>query len=208
NLAAAALTTAELYDEQRAARAWAEHSRTQASFLAEAGSVVSASLDYHETLKAVAHLAVPTIADWCAVDVVEGREGVRRLAVAHVDPQKIELALKLEERYPPDTGRPGGIHQVIETGTPAFMSRIPPALLNAAARDEEHRRILEALNLRSYMCVPLLAQGKAFGAITFVSAESGREYSEADLRFAQELAARASLAVENCRAYERGKGVS
>src|ERR1043165_9736985 len=83
------------------------------------------------------------------------------------------------------------------------MSRIPQALLDAAARDEEHRRILRELNLTSYMCLPLTIQGKAIGAITFVSAESGREYTDADVRFALELAARASLAIENARAYER-----
>jgi PAS domain S-box-containing protein len=208
NLAAGALTTAELYEEQRAARAAAEHSRRQALFLAEAGSVMSASLDYEQTLKTVAQLAVPAIADWCAIDVVHGRDGVQRLAVAHVDPKKVELARQLQERYRADPDAPGGVHQVIRTGRAAFMSRIPKVLLEAAARDDEHRRIIDQLNLRSYMCVPLMAQDKAFGAITFASAESGREYSEADLRFAQELAARASLAVENSRAYARANEVS
>jgi GAF domain-containing protein len=79
------------------------------------------------------------------------------------------------------------------------MSRIPAALLEASARNEEHRRLIQELSLTSYMCVPLMAHGKAFGAITFVSAESRREYGEGDLRFARELAARASLAVENAR---------
>ena len=88
------------------------------------------------------------------------------------------------------------------------MSRIPPALLEAAAQDDEQRRIIRELNLTSYMCVPLTMQGKAIGAITFVSAESGRQYSEDDVRFARELAARASLAVENARAYERANEAS
>jgi signal transduction histidine kinase len=88
------------------------------------------------------------------------------------------------------------------------MSRIPAALLTAAAIDDEQRRMIHELQLTSYMCVPLLAQGKAFGAITFVSAESGREYSDEDLRFARELAARASLAVENARSYARANEAS
>src|ERR1051326_5579827 len=88
------------------------------------------------------------------------------------------------------------------------MSRIPQALLEAAARDDEHLRIIRELHLTSYMCVPLTAQGHPIGAITFVSAESGREYSEADVRFARELATRASLAVENARAYERANEAS
>jgi len=208
NLAAAALASAELYDEQLAARAAADDSRRRASFLAEAGKVISASLDYHGTLKAVAQLAVPAIADWCAVDMVDGHGGVKRLAVAHVDPAKVALAQELQERYPSDPNFSGGIHHVIRTGRAASMSSIPPALLDAVARDDEHRRIIRELNLHSYMCVPLLVQDKAFGAITFVSAESGREYGEDDLRLAQELASRASLAVENSRAYARISEVS
>jgi PAS domain S-box-containing protein len=203
NLAAAALTTADLYEEQRHAREAADHAREQATFLAEAGTVLSSSLDYESTLSAVARLAVPTIADWCAVDIVHDRGPVQRIAVAHIDPEKIELARRLEEQYPQDPDGAGGVHEVIRTGKPVYLSRIPPQVLEASARDEEHRRIFRALNLTSYMCVPLTVHGQAIGAITFVSAESGREYSEADVRFARELATRASLAIENARAYER-----
>ena len=208
NLASAALTTAELYEEQQKAREAADHARQQAAFLAEAGTVLSSSLDYEATLSAVARLAVPTIADWCAVDILGDRGILQRLAVAHVDPEKVDFARMLEQRYPDDPNAPGGVHEVIRTGQPASMSRIPPELLDASARDDEHRRLLRELRLTSYMCVPLIAQGKAFGAITFVSAESGREYWEGDLRFARELAARASLAVENARSYARATEAS
>ena len=208
NLAAASLTTAELYEEQRKATESADHAREQAEFLAQAGTVLAGSLDYEATLKAVARLAVPTVADWCAVDIVGEGGAVQRLAVAHVDPAKLELARSLEERYPTDPRASGGVHEVIRTGKPAYMSRIPAAVLELAARDAEHRQILTELNLTSFMCVPMMAHGKAFGAISFVSAESGREYSDADLRFARELAARASLAVENARAYARANEAS
>jgi PAS domain S-box-containing protein len=208
NLAAASLTTAELYEEQRGAREAADHARQQAAFLAEAGTALSASLDYEATLSAVARLAVPSIADWCAVDMLGERGAVQPVAVAHVDPQKVDLARILRERYPADPGAQGGVHEVIRTGKPLLMSRIPPAMIEAAARDDEHRRIMRELKLTSYMCVPLATQGKAFGAITFVSAESGREYSAADLRVASELAMRASLAVENARSYARANEAS
>ncbi|MCU1386408.1 MAG: domain S-box [Acidobacteria bacterium] len=201
NVAAAAMSNAELYDEQRAAREAADYARQQAAFLAEAGTALGASLDYTQTLKAVARLAVPTFADWCAVDIVGERGRIQRLAVAHVDPAKVELARVLEERYPADPNAPGGVHHVIRTGEPVMMSKIPADLLDHAARDDEHRRIITALGLTSYVCVPMVAQGRAFGAITFVNAESGREYSSTDLAFAREIAARASLAVENSRAY-------
>jgi PAS domain S-box-containing protein len=208
NLVAAALTTADLYEQQQKTREASDHARQQAAFLAEAGTVLSSSLDYQETLRSVARLAVPTIADWCAVDIVSERGELERIAVAHVDPEKVEYARQLQERYPADPTAPGGVHEVIRTGKPAFMSRIPSALVEAAARDEEHLRIIRALTLTSYMCVPLTVQGRAIGAITFVSAESGREYSEADVRFGRELASRASLAVENARAYERANEAS
>jgi PAS domain S-box-containing protein len=197
NLAAAAMTTAELYDDQRRRGEAADYARQQAAFLAQAGAAFSGSLDYDATLKSIARLAVPTLADWCAVDMVGEGSTLVRLAVAHVDPAKVQFAHTLQERYPADPEAPGGVHQVIRTGQPILVPRIPGDLLEAAAAvNEESRRILDALQLTSYMCVPLVAHGHALGAITFVSAESGREYTEDDLRVAQELAVRASLAVE------------
>jgi PAS domain S-box-containing protein len=203
NLAAAAMTTAELYDEQRRQRETAEAASRQAAFVAEVGAVLSQSLKYENTLAAVARLAVPEIADWCAVDIVTDDGQLERLAVAHVDPAKVEYARLLQQRYPSDPERRGGVHEVIRTGKPAMMTTIPPGLLTSAARDEDHLRILNELALTSYVCVPLLSGGRAFGAITFVSAESGRQYTEQDLVFAQDLAGRASMAIENAHAYQR-----
>ena len=208
NLVAAALTAADLYEEQRHAREAADHARQRAAYLAQAGTVLSSSLDYEATLRSVANLSVPTIADWCAVDILADGGSLHRIAVAHVDPKKVEFARMLAERYPADPKAPGGVHEVIRTGKAAYMSRIPPALLEAAAQDDEQRRIIRELHFTSYMCVALTVQGKAIGAITFVSAESGRQYSDDDVRFARELAARASLAVENARAYERANEAS
>jgi len=208
NIAAASLTTAELYAEQRAGREAADQAGQRAAFLAEAATALSASLDYERTLKVVARLAVPGICDWCAVDIVDDNGSLQRLGVAHVDPDKLELTHRLEQEYPADPNLPGGVHEVVRTGVPSFIPRIPPEALDRAARDDEHRRILRALRLTSFMCVPLLAQGKAFGTISFVSADSGREYSDSDLRLAQELAVRASLAVENARAYARAHEAS
>jgi PAS domain S-box-containing protein len=208
NFTAAALTTAELYHEQRQAREAADYARQQAAFLADAGTTLSSSLDYEATLTTVAELAVPAIADWCAVDIINDRGVLQRLAVTHVDPKKVELARSLEERYPTNPDTPGGVHEAVRTGRPVYMSRIPQSMLDAAARDDEHRRIIRELSLTSYMCVPLLVHGRAIGAITFVSAESGREYTEADLRLARELAMRASVAVENARSYARANEAS
>ncbi|MDQ3864807.1 MAG: PAS domain S-box protein, partial [Actinomycetota bacterium] len=173
----------------------------RSAFLAEASEALSSSLDYRTTLASVARLSVPTLADWCAVDIVGDDGSVERLAVEHREPEKIELAYKLEERLPPDS--PGGIHEAIRTGRPQMMSEMPAELLaDEVAPDGE---TLGKPGLRSYMVAPLVARGKTLGAITFVTAESVRTYREADLELAEELAHRAALAMDNAWLYEEAQ---
>lgn len=174
-------------------------------FLVQASAVLSSSLDYHETLASLARLTVPALADWCAVDILEEDGHLKRLAVEHSDPEKVRLAYELERRYPPDPDAPRGVHHVLKTGEPEMMAEIPEEIVEQAARDEEHRRILRRLKLRSYMVVPLVARGRTLGAISFISAESGRRYEEADLQLAEELARRAALAVDNAMLYEEAQ---
>jgi PAS domain S-box-containing protein len=184
-----------------------EHRRNEGAqrFLVQASDVLSSSLDYQGTLASVARLAVPTLADWCAVDIVEEDGVPRRLAVEHPDPEKIRLAYELERRYPPDPDAPRGLYKVLRTGEPEMMAEIPEELVEQAARDERHRELLIRLELRSYMVVPLVTRGRTLGAISFISAESGRRYGEADLRLAEELARRAAYAVDNARLYEEAQ---
>lgn len=184
-----------------AARAEAEEAGDRSAFLAEAGSLLSASLDYETTLRSLARLAVPRLADWCAVDVVEEGGTPRRIAVAHPDPEMERLAGELEARYPADPDAPGGLAGVLRTGRAELVTEIPDGLLEGSARDAEHLGILRELRLRSYMAVPLVARGRMLGAISFVAAESGRRYDEGDLAFARQLADRAAQAVDNARLY-------
>ncbi|HZR26378.1 MAG TPA: ATP-binding protein [Vicinamibacterales bacterium] len=203
NLAAAAITTAELYDEQRRSRERADLASRQSALLSEAAAALASSLEYEQTLRTVVNLAVPQFADWCAVDIVDDRGGVQRLAVAHSDPAKVEMARTIQERYPEDPNGRGGIAAAIRTGTPAFHADISDEMLAAGARDEDHRRLLQALHIRSVIIAPLTVHGRTFGALTFVYAESERRYTQDDFRFTQELAYRAALAVENARAYRQ-----
>lgn len=203
NLSAAALNTADLYEAQRRAREAAESAGRHAAFLANAAAVLSESLDYQQTLGAVSRLAVPDIADWCAVDISTEDGRIERLAIAHVDPAKLELVRTLERRYPTDPETPGAVPFVIRTGQPAIHENISPERLAAAGVNDEHRGLLASLAICSYMCVPLVSPSGTFGAITFAFAESGRHYAKDDLNFAQQVAARASLAIENARAYRR-----
>ena len=176
-----------------------EHRR---AFLAGALQELSSSLDYERTLVTVARLAVPTIADWCAVDMRDGDSTrTRRLAVAHVDPEKLALVAELEKRYPPDPDAPQGVPNILRTGMAEMVAEIPAALIEASARDAAHLRVLRELALHSYIGVPIKVGDRTVGAITFVSAESRRAYGAEDLRLAQALADRAAVAIANARLY-------
>jgi PAS domain S-box-containing protein len=181
-----------------------ERAEEKQRFLADTGALLSSSLDYRTTLASVARLAVPALADWCAVDVLEG-DSVERLAVEHPDPDKVMLAMKLQERYPPDPETAGGVPHVLRTGRPEFYAEITEEMLEAAARDEGHLEILREIGFTSAMVVPMIARERTLGAITLVSAESGRRYGEADLDLAEEVARRAALAVDNARLYEEAQ---
>jgi PAS domain S-box-containing protein len=174
-------------------------------FLAEASAELSSSLDYRITLSRVARLAVPSLADWCAVDVVGEDGSIERLAVEHEDPEKVALAYEIERRYPTDPEAPSGVPQVIRSGEPELMPEIPEALLDRAARDDEHREIIRELGIKSYIAVPMSVRGRTLGVITLVSAESGRRYGNEDLELAKELARRAALAVDNARLYAEAR---
>ncbi len=172
------------------------------AFLADATTALAESLDYERTIACVADLAVPLHADWCAVDlVVEGEGTPKRLAAAHVDPAKVELAKQLAEKYPPKPDATTGVPNVLRTGHAELYPDVPDELLVAGCVDAEHLRIARELHLRSAMVVPLVARDRVLGAVTFVFAESGRVYGQEDLRFAEELARRCANAIENARLY-------
>jgi len=179
----------EFTERRRGEQAW--------QFLAQASAVLAGSLDYEQTLKQVAELAVPRFADWSAVDVAAADGALVQLAVAHVDPSKQQMAK--EWRWPP--GPDAAVHQVIRTGQPRLLPDITDAMLEASVTEPEDRAVALRLGPRSAMMVPLPVGAKTIGALSFVTAESGRRYSQQDLILANEIARRASLAIENARAY-------
>jgi hypothetical protein len=134
----------------------------RARFLAEASAELASSLDYETTLAAVARLAVPRLADWCVVYILEGR-ALRNLAVAHADPAKVEWAREVGRRYPPDPDAPAGVARVLRSGRPELVEEVAPEMVAAAARDEDHLRLLLGLGLRSVIVVPLAARGAPWG---------------------------------------------
>ncbi len=184
------------------ARKEAEQTRQREAFLARVGSVLGSSLDYETTLVNVAQLAVPHIADWCTVSVLDERGRLQPLAIAHSDPSKVALAREYQQRYPPEDNSP--IWVALRTGTAQLLSEIPDAAYEQLT-DPEQQRLARQMGLKSYMIVPMMSAGRALGVIAFVSGESGRAYDRNDLAFAEALAGRAALAVENAHLYREAQ---
>ncbi|HEX3593700.1 MAG TPA: GAF domain-containing protein, partial [Polyangiaceae bacterium] len=175
--------------------------RVRREFLASAGVALVSSLDYQSVLGTVARLAVPTLADYCTVDVVEpGATEPVQAATAHIDPAKVRFVRELAGRYPRDPSAERGAVNVIRTGKPELYQQIPDETLERSAKDAEHLRLLRELRLESAMIVPLRGQGRIFGAMTFVYAGSGRRFGEDDLAFFEDFARRAAMAIENALA--------
>lgn len=170
--------------------------------LVDVGTLLSSSLDYEATLRQLAELLVPVMADWSAIDVLDEEGRVRRLAAFHSDPQKVEFVHAIERKYPNDPNAPHGVPNVLRTAQTEWVPQIPEELLVTAAKDEEHLKLIFSLGLRSYVCVPLKARGRILGALSLVHAESGRQYTPEDVRYVEELALRASLAIDNAKLYE------
>jgi serine phosphatase RsbU (regulator of sigma subunit) len=183
--------------------------RKRLAFLAEANDLLSSSLDLDRTLGAVARLAVPGLADWCAIHTFNPDGTELRYEVAHADPQKTEEVRNLAHRYPPDlTDRTSPLTRVLATGQPVFIPRVTGELLRGAARDEEHLGLIRALGLRSGIIAPLQARGRVVGALTMATAESRRRYRRADVAFVEQLARSAATAMENARLYRESTAVA
>ena len=171
-------------------------------FLLVAGDVLASTLDYEQTLTSVVQQAVPLLADWCALDLLDEGGALRRLAVAHPDPAKVELARELQRRYPDSPDSPYGAYARLRDRTTAVMSDIPDALLVETAVDDDHLRFLRELGLRSFIAVPLVARDRAVGVLTLVAAESGRRYGAEDVAIAEALGRRAALAIDHAQLYQ------
>jgi PAS domain S-box-containing protein len=197
DLAATAIEISELHAGQERIRAEAEQLRQRYAFLAEASAVLSSSLDYDTTLSAVADLAVRQIADWCLVGIAQPDGSLKRLALAHKDPAKVEWARRLARKYPTDPNAGWGSPLVLRTGKSEILHEIPDELLVRWARDAQHLEILRTAGFTSYMCVPLMVRGRVLGTITFASTQKERRYGAEDLALAEDLARRAAVAVDH-----------
>jgi serine phosphatase RsbU (regulator of sigma subunit) len=178
------------------------------AFLAQASAVLASSLDYEQTLRNVAELAVPEIADWCAVDLVEEDGDRRRVAIAHKDPEMLRRAEELGEYEPERLDPERGVGRVVSTGEPLLYPEISDAMLVAVAVDDRHLELLRGVGMRSVAIVPMRAGSRSLGALTLVNTESGRALDRFDLELAKQIAARAAIAIDNARLYSERSSIA
>jgi signal transduction histidine kinase len=177
---------------------------TQEEFVSEAAAILASSLDYEATLKAVARLAVPRIADCCLVHLADGGK-IRIVEVAHVDPEKMPLARELEARFPPQLDDSSGVFRVIQARRSELHGEITDEMLKAVAQNAEHLEVLRRLLFKSVMTVPLTVNHETFGALSFLS-EQSRRYDADDLAFAEDVARHAAFAIKNAQLYKESHG--
>jgi PAS domain S-box-containing protein len=196
--AAVALERSRLVEAERTLRA-------RLSFLGEATAILGSSLDYETTLQRLAELAVPLLADWCTIDLLGPGGRIDRLVVAHPDPERRRWAEELQIRTNANVDDDSGVARVLRTGRAEFVPEIPEEQLEAAAATNPAvAELLAEVRITGWICVPLGAGVQTFAALTLV-AEGERVLSQADFEIAQELAARASVAVENARLYREAE---
>ena len=173
-------------------------------FLIEASRVLASTLDADHALTELAWLVVPTLADWCVVDVINERnpDELHRVAVAHVDRARAERVRQLSATNPISLDARSGPGSVARTGEAELVALVSPETLERDAGGEGQRRTIEEISPVSYVSVPIEGRDGILGVLTLVSAESRRRYGEEELTLAQEIARRAATAVDNARLYE------
>ena len=193
NIAAASIDISELYSAQ-------EESRRHAVFLAGASAVLASSLHVETTLNAVAHIATPAIADWCTIDLLEPDRSLRRVSVTHADPSRAAWARSIFDRNPIKPGSP--LFQILDGLRGVLTERISEEDLRAGSRSEEHFEALKSVHLNSSIIVPLYARGEKFGILSLYRSEPAKPFERRDLLLAEELAARAALAIHSARLHK------
>jgi signal transduction histidine kinase len=173
--------------------------------LMEMGTALTASLDYEETLRQAARIAVPTLADFCTIDLVGPNDMVQRVAVAAQDDGTEEELRRFGRRHPPDVRLPSAIMRAIRGGESILVAEIAPERVLDKVPDPELLRLVQELGARSALTVPLSARGKRLGVVTFVYARSGRHYTPESCQLAEDVARRIAIAIDNARLYEEAQ---
>ncbi|HZQ10936.1 MAG TPA: GAF domain-containing protein, partial [Anaerolineae bacterium] len=204
---AQALEHARLYESELNARAAAEQAAQRSEWLTKASHLLASSLEYEETLKQLAQLIVPELADWCQIHIAKDDGTAELLVLSHKDPQKVKWAQdygqEIRQYFTPDWNSPRGLPHVLRSGESEIYYDLPDEFLQRVTQNQMQYKILKNLGLSSVMIVPLNTQGKTLGAITLINMESRRHFTDDDLEFAELLAERAAVAIENARLYRQ-----
>lgn len=184
-----------------------ERERRALQFLSEAGRILASSLDYEETLVAVARLATPHLADWVSVDIVVPG-GFRRLVVTSGPPERQAWADELARDWPPRLEDSNGVAETWRRAEAEFLPRVPEGTIEARARGPGHARLLQTLGVESLILVPMVARDRVLGVLAFVHGPSGRVFTEGDFALTRDLAERAALAIDNARLYREAREAS
>ncbi len=177
-------------------------------FLGEVSAVLGSSLDYGTTLASVAKLAIPQLGDWATIEMREGDDVRKLLAVAHVDASKVDLVWELHRRLAnglDDLPGLAKVSKVLRTGSSELVSEISETGMAAAVADPDLLALIRSIGVASSMCVPLRVRGKIAGAISVYAAQPGRRFVPSDLRVAEEVAQRANVALENARSFNEAQ---
>jgi PAS domain S-box-containing protein len=174
--------------------------------LDRASEKLIASLNYQVTLPEIVQMIVPALADYCRIALLDEEQQIKDIVAHHIDPQKIALVQELYEQYKDRTGSTYGIQRLLETGRPELISHVTDEVIRPIAQENpEVPAIIHALGLQSYMGTPLVARGRIIGALTFSSTQPHRHYTQDDLLFAQELARRIALTLDNAYHYQQAQ---
>ena len=203
--AAVALVVSGLNAARRTAQHRAEAAQQRLAYLAEVSGVLVSSLDDDVILQRVAQVAVPAMADWCCIDIVQPDGRIARLAVAQADPTTALPAAIVRRHPPPGGDQPGAIERVLRTGQTEVVTDLDDTVLATLARSPEHLVALQALGATTCLIVPLPARDRVLGTLLLVMAESGRRHGPDAVRLAEEVARRAALAVDNALLYRQAQ---
>ncbi|CAN5617215.1 hypothetical protein BH23GEM8_BH23GEM8_12720 [soil metagenome] len=177
-------------------------------FLNRASARLSTSLELGTTLRSVARLALPSLADWCAVDLLDDSGRIKRLVVEHHDPAKKAAAAELEKCYPPLLSNRFGVGNVLRTGEAELYQHVDDSVAAEVAQDERHLQLMRELGLASVMVVPLVARENMLGALVFAVSDRERAFGPRQLALAEELAVSAAMAIDNARLYHESQAAN
>jgi PAS domain S-box-containing protein len=185
-----------------------EKIQEQLAFLSEASKILSSSLDYEIILASIAGISVPFISDWCAIDLISDDKKIKRVAVVHSDAKKKNYADKLQDMFDDIPKESINVYEVIRTGKSKYFPSISIDYFDGKNTNLELLSVLKNLGLSSLIIVPLKSRNKILGSITLVMKESNRNYDEDDLLFAEEIASRAAIAIDNVKLYNESQSIN